>query len=404
MPDGDTSPGAERRRRAPLLLLVTLTAAAPLALQIFLPALPAIQAAFGVEAGTAQLVLSLSILANAVATLAYGPLADRYGRRPVLLGGLAAFVLGSLVSTLAPTIGVLVIGRVVQSVGAAAGMVLARAIVRDLYDREEAARMIAYLIMAMVVAPMLAPAVGALLLDFIGWRAVFGLVLIFGLGLTLDTALRLDETRPADAPSGSFSQVFRGSHELIFDPRFAAYVLQSSFQLCVFYSFLAGAPYFMIQVLNRPATEYGIWFMIVSAGFMAGNFTAARTTQRVGLDRMILVGTVAALLFAVLALALLSAGLWHPLSLFGPMMGVAFANGLTVPNAQAGAISVRPLLAGTASGVAGFSQMFLAAIVSQIVGMLQDGTPYAMAISMALLAALSLLGFVLPRRSLPATA
>jgi DHA1 family bicyclomycin/chloramphenicol resistance-like MFS transporter len=398
--ESPTAEGVEGRRRAPLLLLVALTAAAPFSLQIFLPALPAIQAAFGVSAGTAQLVLSLSILANAIATLTYGPLADRYGRRPVLLGGLAAFLAGSIVSTVAPTVGILVFGRVVQSVGSAAGMVLARAIVRDLYDRDTAARMIAYLIMAMVVAPMMAPTIGALLLDFIGWRAVFGLVALFGVVLIADTWLRLEETRPTDAPSGSFVQVFRGSGELIREPAFAAYVMQSSFQICVFYSFLAGAPYFMIQVLERPATEYGIWFMIVSAGFMAGNFTAARITARVGLDRMILVGTVAALAIACFALALFLTGEWRPMALFLPMMAIAFANGLTVPNAQAGAISVRPLLAGTASGLAGFSQMFAAAVVSQVVGMLQDGTPYAMAVAMVLMATLSLLGFVLPRRRL----
>lgn len=399
------SPAAERtdvRRRAPLLLLVALTAAAPFSLQIFIPALPAIQVAFGVTAGTAQLVLSLSILANAVATLAYGPLADRFGRRPVLLGGLLAFVLGSVVSTLAPTLAILVFGRIVQSVGAAGGMVLARAIVRDLYDRETAAQMIAYLIMAMVVAPMMAPAIGALLLDFVGWRAVFALVALFGLVLVVDTWLRLDETRPADAPSGSFAQVFRGSGDLIREPQFLAYVLQSSFQICVFYSFLAGAPYFMIQVLERPATEYGIWFMIVSAGFMAGNFTAARITRRVGLDRMIVTGTVFALMGSLAALLLLTACSWGPLNLFLPMVAIAFANGLTVPNAQAGAISVFPRLAGSASGLAGFSQMFAAAVVSQVVGMLQDGTPYAMAITMVLMATLSLLGFVLPRRRLAA--
>jgi DHA1 family bicyclomycin/chloramphenicol resistance-like MFS transporter len=165
----------------------------------------------------------------------------------------------------------------------------------------------------------------------------------------------------------------------------------------VFFSFISGAPYFMIDVLHRPATEYGLYFMLVSAGFMAGNLLAARTTARVGLDRMILIGSALALAATLLTLALLLSWGWQPLALFGPMLAAAFANGLTIPNAQAGAISVDPLLAGTASGLAGFLQMFVAAVVSQAVGALQDGTPYPMLAFMIGCALLSLSGFALPR-------
>ncbi len=143
--------------KALLFLLIAITALAPVSLQIFIPALPAIQAGFGTSAGVTQLVLSLSIFANAIATLAYGPLSDRFGRRPVVLAGLIIFVIGSALSAIAPTIGLLIAARIIQSAGAAAGMVLARAIIRDLYDREQAASGIAYLTMAMVVAPMVAP-------------------------------------------------------------------------------------------------------------------------------------------------------------------------------------------------------------------------------------------------------
>jgi DHA1 family bicyclomycin/chloramphenicol resistance-like MFS transporter len=386
-----------------LFLLVALTAAAPLSLQIFLPALPAIQLDFGVSAGTAQLVLSLSILANAFANLAYGPLSDRFGRRPVLIVGMIGFVAGSLVSALAPTILVLIAGRILQAVGAASGMVLARAIVRDLYDLEDAARMIAYLTMAMVVAPMLAPTIGALLTELFDWRAVFLFVALFGLMLSVDTARRLMETHPALGGGGGIRRMIEGFGELTGSAEFTAYVLQSSFSICIFFSFIAGAPYFMIQVLNRSAAEYGIYFIVVSAGFMAGNFLAARLTARVGLDRMILIGSCLALGGTLVALTLLGAGLWHPASLFVPMMAAAFANGLTVPNAQAGAISVKPRLAGTASGLAGFMQMFLAALVSQLVGLLENGTPYPMVLIMTAMAALALLGFVIPKRMTRAT-
>ncbi len=175
-------------------------------------------------------------------------------------------------------------------------------------------------------------------------------------------------------------------------------MLQSTFGISLFFAFISGAPYFMMNVLGRSATEYGLWFILVSAAFMAGNLVSGRFSARIGLDRMVLAGALLALTGAGLALALLLGGAWTPLALFGPMMAAGLGNGFSVPNAQAGAVSVHPLLAGTASGVAGFSQMFVAALVSQAVGMLQNGTPYPMAGFMAGCAVLSLAGFLLPRR------
>jgi DHA1 family bicyclomycin/chloramphenicol resistance-like MFS transporter len=379
-----------------MALLAGVTALAPFSLQIFLPALPAIQAGFAVSTGTAQLALSLSILANAVANLAYGPLSDRFGRRPVLLVGLVAFVAGSLGCALAPTIDLLIAGRIVQSVGGAAGMVLARAIVRDLYDRERSASIIAYLTMAMVVAPMLAPTVGAVLIDVASWRAIFFTSAGIGVVLLWQIARRLGETRPRQATR--IGGPLAGAGALLRSGAFWAYVLQSSFGISVFFAFISGAPYFMMNVLGRSATEYGLWFILVSFAFMVGNLVAGRISGRIGLDRMVLAGSLLAVAGSFLAFALLAGVTWAPLALFAPLMAVGLGNGFSVPNAQAGAVSVEPLLAGTASGIAGFSQMFMAALVSQAVGMLQDGTPYPMAAFMAACAALSFLGFVLPRR------
>jgi DHA1 family bicyclomycin/chloramphenicol resistance-like MFS transporter len=379
-----------------MALLAGITALAPFSLQIYLPALPAIQASFAVTPGIVQLTLSLSILANALANLAYGPLSDHFGRRPVLLVGLAAFIAGSLACALASSIELLIVARIVQSVGGAAGMVLARAIVRDLYDRERSASIIAYLTMAMVVAPMLAPTIGAVLLDVASWRAIFLVVTGVGVALIWPIVVTLAETRPPEARriGGPLS----GAGALLRSGAFISYALQSTFGISIFFSFIAGAPYFMMDVLGRSATEYGLWFILVSAAFMAGNLVAGRFSARIGLDRMVLAGSVLGVAGAGVALTLLLAGYWMPLALFGPIMAVGLGNGFAVPNAQAGAVSVQPLLAGTASGIAGFVQMFVAALVSQAVGMLQDGTPYPMAAFMAGCAVLSLLGFVVPRR------
>jgi DHA1 family bicyclomycin/chloramphenicol resistance-like MFS transporter len=379
-----------------MALLAAITALAPFSLQIFLPALPAIQVSFAVAPGIVQLALSLSILANALANLAYGPLSDRFGRRPVLLVGLAAFIAGSLGCALAPSIDLLIGARVVQSVGGAAGMVLARAIVRDLYDRERSASIIAYLTMAMVVAPMLAPTIGAVLLEVASWRAIFVVATGIGVALTWPIVATLAETR--DPEARRISGTFAGASALLRSGQFWSYVLQSTFGISMFFAFIAGAPYFMMSMLGRSATEYGLWFMLVSAAFMAGNLVSGRFSARIGLDRMVLVGALLALTGAGLALTLLLGGAWTPLALFGPMMAAGLGNGFSVPNAQAGAVSVDPLLAGTASGIAGFSQMFVAALVSQAVGMLQNGTPYPMAGFMAGCAVLSLAGFLLPRR------
>jgi DHA1 family bicyclomycin/chloramphenicol resistance-like MFS transporter len=379
-----------------MALLAGITALAPFSLQIYLPALPAIQASFAVTPGIVQLTLSLSILANALANLAYGPLSDHFGRRPVLLVGLAAFIAGSLACALASSIELLIVARIVQSVGGAAGMVLARAIVRDLYDRERSASIIAYLTMAMVVAPMLAPTIGAVLLDVASWRAIFLVVTGVGVALIWPIVVTLAETRPPEARriGGPLS----GAGALLRSGAFISYALQSTFGISIFFSFIAGAPYFMMDVLGRSATEYGLWFILVSAAFMAGNLVAGRFSARIGLDRMVLAGSVLGVAGAGVALTLLLAGYWMPLALFGPIMAVGLGNGFAVPNAQAGAVSVQPLLAGTASGIAGFVQMFVAALVSQAVGMLQNGTPYPMAAFMAGCAVLSLLGFVVPRR------
>ena len=165
-----------------IIILASITALGPMSMQIFLPALPAIQDAFAVSTGRAQMVLSVSLAAIAFSALGYGPASDRFGRRPVIVVGLAIFFAGSVICAVAPSIEILVLGRVVQAVGAAAGMVLSRAIIRDLYDRETAAKILAYMVTALVLAPMVAPLIGGVLNDVSGWRSIFIFTGIAGLG------------------------------------------------------------------------------------------------------------------------------------------------------------------------------------------------------------------------------
>ena len=385
-----TADGTEINEWRLILVLVLATAIGPFSMQVFLPALPAIQGSYGVAAATAQLAFSLSAFAMAVATLFYGPISDRVGRRRALLAGIIVFIVGSLVCAFATSITWLIIGRIVQAAGGVAGMVLGRAVVRDVYDRERSASAIAYITMAMVVAPMLAPAIGGVLTDLIGWKAVF--MLGGGLGVLVLLAVHtgLPETLvPTNRPTtvagmlGDFIRLLR-------EPAFVGFAVQGGFSMAVFFSFLAAAPYVMIVVLERPPSEYGLMFILISASFMAGNFLAARVSRRIGIERMIVLGSIGTVVGAALILVLVPAVYATPWALFMPMMLVAFAQGTSIPNSLAAVISINPEIAGAASGLAGFIQMGTAAIAAQTIGSIQNGTPWPMAIGMAVCAVLML--------------
>jgi len=379
-----------------LFVLVALTALGPMSMQIFLPALPAIRSSYGVSAATAQMTLSVSMLAIAVATLAYGPLSDRYGRRPLVIVGLLFFLAGSALCAAAPDIWTLIVGRMLQGAGGASGMVLARAIVRDLYDRERSASVIAYLTTAMVIAPMVSPTIGGVLTDWASWRASFVFAGCVGLAVTALVLARMPETHTERDPIEGFKSFFGGFGRLLAQPIYCGYVLHASFVLSVFFAFMSGAPYIMVDVMKRPATEYGLYFFMVSGGFMLGGLTAGRISARVGVDRMIVLGGMGALIAVSVAFVIMASGVWHPLALFGPAMFSAYAAGISMPNAQAGAVSVNPKAAGAASGLAGFIQMFIGAGVAQAVGTIQNGTPYPMLGTMLVCTILALAAIVLP--------
>ena len=375
-----------------LILLAVASALGPIGMQILLPAIPIIKEYFQVSAEIAQLTLSLSMLSIAFGTLFYGPLADQFGRKPVLLLGLAITIFGSALCYFAPSIELLILARIIQSFGGAAGLVLARAIIRDVYGADDAARVIATLVMIMVVLPMLSPALGGELTARFGWKSVFIVVACFSILVMLLSRFWLNETLKEPQKFSGIRPLLRNFSSLMHSPAFRGYSLCVAFVSVVFFSFIAGAPEIMISAFERPSTEYGYYFIIVTSGFILGNEVARRFGRKYGVQEMIKFGVSVSILGILIAIGLQLSGIKHPLILFAPIALTIFGNGVTLPNAQASAINEFPHLAGTASGLTGFLQMAFSALFAQLVSILFNGTAYPLLFVM-LFAALASLYF-----------
>ncbi len=350
-------------RRPMLLTLIVASALSPLAINIFLPSMTSI--AGDLDAGTAAVGLGLSLYLGAMAILQLvaGPLSDRYGRRPVMLWGIALFLVGTLICLLARSVELFLVGRVVQS-ASAAGIVLSRAIVRDLYDRDRSAAMLGYVTMGLAVAPMIGPAIGGVIDTAFGWRWVF--ILLGGVGVVTFLLLLFDLSETNRTRGGSMAAQFAAYRALLARGPFWGYAGASAFTSAVFFAFLGSAPFIAVQVLDMTPAAYGLWFMLCSVGYITGNFSTARLSERLGLRRLILAGTLVSLGASLATLAFFALGQVNALTLFAPMMMVGFGNGLTIPSATAGAVSVRPDAAGAAAGLSGALQIGTGALVSVI--------------------------------------
>ena len=402
----DTALEPKLGRNPSMATLILVAAVSPLAINMFVPSMPGLAVAFDAPYAKVQLGLSLYMAATAMLTLGAGPLSDRYGRRPVLLGGMVLFILGTLMILFAPDLNWFLAGRVLQS-GSAAGIVLSRVVVRDLVDRERAASAIGYVTMGMAVAPMIGPAIGGVLDEHFGWQASFIMLLAVG-AIALGAALaNLPETKPADPPSqgGQLGRYGR----LLANPLYLLFVASGSSASAVFFGFLGGGPAIANGLLGLSASQYGLWFAATAAGYMLGNFLSGRHAMRVGVPRMIVLGAVTTLTGTLIPVLLFSSGIATALALFGPMFLVGVGNGLTLPSATSGAISVDPAASGVASGLLGSIQIGLGAGISVLCAWLVgDGhmiMPFALA--MAAFAAASLVFCLavgaLTRRKLPAT-
>ena len=371
-------------------LLAAITLINPLSIHFYLPALPAIKSAFAVSSATAQLTFSISMFTLAAVTLAVGSLSDGLGRKPVLLGGIVLFVAGSLICAVAERIEVLILGRLLQATGAAGGLVLARAIARDVFGLDRLTQIIALLTMAYVMGPLLAPPLGGALVDGLGWRSIFWFAGGAGVLLAVFSIFLIPETRAAGQRIAGSRAMLGAYGRLFVQRRFTLYVLHSGVVSGAFFAVATSASFLMNETLQRPAAEYGLYFMFFPAGYLVGNFIAARFGLRVPIHRMLMAGSLLCLAGAVA----LAATCWldgpTPLGIFVPGFVMTLSQGLALPSAQSGAIAVDKDLAGTASGIGVFMQMFFGAAASQLTGLFADGTANPMIFVVLPLAAAAL--------------
>lgn len=334
-----------------IVTLILMAGLSALTMNIFLPSLPSMAAWFDVPYAFMQLSVALYLLLSAFLQILIGPLSDRYGRRPVLLVSFTIFLLATIGTLLAQNAVAFLIFRMLQAV-IASGMVLSRAVVRDVTtDPGQAASMIGYVTMGMTLVPMIGPVIGGYLDQYIGWQANFGLLFVMGLLVLGLIYADLGETA-TPSTTGIFQQ-FQKYPALLKSTAFWGYCLCAAFASGCFFAYLGGAPYVGNQVFGLSSSQIGKLFALTAVGYAMGNFVAGRFSARVGMNRMVLLGTLATTGgLGVLALLTL-AGLSGPVVFFSLTIAMGIGNGMSLPNANAGILSARPDLAGTASGLGG---------------------------------------------------
>lgn len=345
--------------------LVLAAGLAAMSMNIFLPSLATMATYFGTSYAVMQFAVSGYLAGTAVIQLAIGPLSDLFGRRPVMIAGIVLLLVGTVICALAPNVLVFMLGRMMQT-GVVAGIVLSRAIVRDMVPMDEAASMIGYVTMGMSLVPMIAPTLGGVLDDLFGWQASFVALFVVGIATLLLVWRDLGETNQAQATS--FGAQFRSWPQLLRSRRFWGYTLTAAFSSGVFFSFLGGAPFVGTVIFKLSPSALGLYFFSIAGGYMLGNYLSGRYARRFGIGPMMLsgnivnmVGIAAAFLFVLLDAA-------HPFAFFGPISLIGIGNGLTLPSANAGMVSVRPHLAGSASGLGGAITLAGGAALSVLAG------------------------------------
>lgn len=336
-------------------------------MNMFLPSLPLMADYYGTDYGFMQLSVPLFLAVSAVLQIFIGPVSDKLGRRPVLLWGIGLFMLATLGCIFAPNAGVFLGFRMAEATIAVC-MVLSRAVIRDSFNQEDSASMIAYVTMGMAVVPMISPVIGGLLDEFFGWHSTFWVFFLFGGGLLLLVWADLGET--AVSSGLTLNQQFREYPELLRSPRFWGYSMASGLCSGAFFAYLGGGPFVGSVVFGMSPKWVGFFFGAPAIGYFLGNWITGRNAQRLGVNLLILAGTISVSFGCALMLVVFLMGYGSPVTFFGLMTLVGLGNGMVIPNATAGMLSVRPHLAGTASGLGGAIMIGGGAALASLVGFL----------------------------------
>lgn len=366
------------------VLLTLVVALGPMSTDFYLPSLPSLVDYFATDVARVQLTLSVFLVGFAVGQLFYGPLSDRYGRRPIMMAGVAIFTLASVACMLATSIEMLVAARLVQAIGACAGPVLGRAVVRDVYGREGAARMLSLIGAAMALAPLIGPVVAGYLVVAFGWQSSFLVLMIYGVLVLLGIFTALGETNPHLGETTSVGQMLRNYRAFLRNREWLGYVLCNSAAYAGLFAFISGSSHVFIKVLGLAPHLFGLCFSAMVAGYIGGTMLSARMVMRLGIERMVMAGALLCAVSGLAMAALAVSGIESVLSVLAPVIFFAAGVGLVMPNSMAGAIGPFPTMAGAASALLGFIQMTIGALVGIGVGAAFDGTARPMAVTIAL--------------------
>jgi DHA1 family bicyclomycin/chloramphenicol resistance-like MFS transporter len=376
--------------------LASISLIGPLAVHLFMPVIPAVKADLALSDALAQFTFSIALFGMALAPLVYGSLSDRYGRRPLLLSGLSIFLVGSLISSMADSVTTLIAGRLAQAIGAGCGVTLVRTIAADVYGPSGLVKAIAYVTMFYTLGPMISPMVGGLLIDILGWRSVFAFALLLGTIISAGAYFAIFESRPPGLIVRSSGNVLRSYIALFARVRFTGFVLQTGFCTGTFLTAATAAASLMKELLDRPATEFGFYFVLFPIGFLLGNLVSSRLGARVANETMVLAGSIMCLVAVVAQCGLFLTDHVTPLAFFLPGFFITMAQGISLPYSQAGAMMTDPQLAGTAAGIGVFVQNFCGAAFAQLYGLLADGTLVPLMITMSASAFLGLVAGAVP--------
>ena len=362
------------------ILLAAAVALGPLAIDMYLPALPAMGEALSADTGQVQLTLSIYMVGFALAQLICGPLADRFGRKPIMIGGFLLFAIASVVCALATNIETLILCRFLQALGGSAGPVLGRAAVRDIYSPRDAARIMAILASIMALAPAVAPTLGGFMVVSLGWSSIFLALGGYALIMAVVVAVGIPEPmRPENRQSLRIGSLWKNYRAIASDISFLGYTLTNSLTFAGLFAFLSGSSFVLIDFLGVEPQYFGLFFACIVTGYIGGNLTAVGLGRSLTPDQILIRGLIVAVAGGSLMAALATAHIYNVWAVILPQSLLMVGVGMVLPQTMAGALANFPSMAGSASALFGFTQMVVAAIVGALVGHFHDGTSLVMA-------------------------